>query len=166
MIVFSTISYATDDNNNYNSDNNLDKNQNNLSSFMEDKDVAVLRSIDKLYARTTTFEVPVGQTVKFGNSLFIRPQACRKTPPTKQPESATFLQVWETKLDKDGKKQTKWIFSGWAFASSPALSAIDHPIFDVWLIDCKNSKTSDKGKSKDTGADKENPLSSSPSKNE
>ncbi len=123
-----------------------------LSSFMEDKNTAVLRSIDKLYARTTTFEVPVGQTVKFGNSLFIRPQACRKTPPTKQPESAAFLQVWEVNIDENGKKDTKWIFSGWTFASSPALSAMDHPVFDVWLIDCKNSKTKSKDKSKENPA--------------
>ena len=125
-----------------------------LSKHMKDMDVAVLRSIDKTYARTSTFEVPVGQTVKFGNSLFIRPQACRKTPPTKQPESAAFLQVWEriipssAELNKKKKKKeaekkdTRWVFSGWMFASSPALSAMNHPIFDVWLIDCKKAKTS------------------------
>ncbi len=115
-----------------------------LSSFMQDKDIAVLRSIDKLYARTSTFEVPVGQTVKFGNSLFIRPQACRKTPPTKQPESAAFLQIWESNKVLNIEEQSQWVFSGWMFASSPALSAMDHPIFDVWLIDCKNAVTVDK----------------------
>ena len=122
-----------------------------LSKHMKDMDIAILRSIDKTYARTSTFEVPVGQTVKFGNSLFIRPQACRKTPPTKRPESAAFLQIWEriipTAAQADDKPRspndTKWVFSGWMFASSPALSAMNHPVFDVWLIDCKKSKTSD-----------------------
>ena len=121
-----------------------------LSKHMRDMDVAVLRSLDKTYARTSTFEVPVGQTVKFGNTLFIRPQACRKTPPTKQPESAAFLQIWERippaavdkKKNNTQKKDTKWVFSGWMFASSPALSAMNHPIFDVWLIDCKKAKAS------------------------
>lgn len=119
---------------------------------MADMEVAVLRSLDKTYARTSTFEVPVGQTVKFGESLFIRPQACRKSPPTKQPESAAFLQIWEHVLPdaakkkpqeavKDAKKETRWVFSGWMFASSPALSAMDHPIFDVWVIDCKKADT-------------------------
>jgi len=119
---------------------------------MNDMDVAVLRSLDKTYARTSTFEVPVGQTVKFGETLFIRPQACRKTPPTKQPESAAFLQIWEHVLPdaakkrpvaavKDAAKETRWVFSGWMFASSPALSAMDHPVFDVWVIDCKKADT-------------------------
>lgn len=118
---------------------------------MTDMDVAVLRSLDKTYARTSTFEIPVGQTVKFGETLFIRPQACRKTPPTKQPESAAFLQIWEHVLPDaakkkptkvaDDKKNTRWVFSGWMFASSPALSAMDHPVFDVWVIDCKKSDT-------------------------
>jgi hypothetical protein len=121
---------------------------------MTDMEVAVLRSLDKTYARTSTFEVPVGQTVKFGETLFIRPQACRKTPPTKQPESAAFLQIWEHVLPdaakkkrqsasdkKDAEKETRWVFSGWMFASSPALSAMDHPVFDVWVIDCKKAET-------------------------
>jgi len=118
---------------------------------MTDMEVAVLRSLDKTYARTSTFEVPVGQTVKFGETLFIRPQACRKTPPTKQPESAAFLQIWEHVLPDAVKKkkrasadamtETRWVFSGWMFASSPALSAMDHPVFDVWVIDCKKADT-------------------------
>lgn len=146
---------------------------------MTDMDVAVLRSLDKTYARTSTFEVPVGQTVKFGETLFIRPQACRKTPPTKQPESAAFLQIWEhvlpdvaqkKKKDGDDKKDTRWVFSGWMFASSPALSAMDHPVFDVWVIDCKKSDTkassagavvvSGDGSSGDSASDEEPPAPS------
>lgn len=125
----------------------------NPAQEMIDKDIAVLRSLDKTYARTTTFEVPVGQTVKFGETLFIRPQACRKTPPTQQPENAAFLQIWEHVLppaaersraapeidEKD--RETRWVFSGWMFSSSPALSAMDHQVFDVWLIDCKKADT-------------------------
>lgn len=90
-----------------------------------------LRSLDKITARTMTFDARVGTTIKFG-SIYIKIQACRKPDIQETPESAAFLQVWEV----DTKEQSKWIFSGWMFASSPALSAMDHPIYDVWVIDC------------------------------
>jgi len=105
---------------------------------MQDMNIAVLRTIDKISARTRTFEVPVDKTVKFGNSLFIRLRACRKSSPLDQPESAAFLQIWEKKAND---YKSKWIFSGWMFASNPSLSAMDHPVYDVWVIDCKNETT-------------------------
>lgn len=108
---------------------------------MEEMNIAVLRTIDKVSARTRTFEVPVDKTVKFGNSLFIRLRACRKSSPLDQPESAAFLQIWEKKATD---YKSKWIFSGWMFASNPSLSAMDHPVYDVWVIDCKNAATAAK----------------------
>ncbi len=111
---------------------------------MEDMPVAVLRAIDKVSARTVTFDVPVDKTVKFGHSLFIKPRACRKSSPLDEPEAASFLQIWEKKADDaTGEEKADWVFSGWMFASSPALSAMDHAVYDVWVIDCKNSATSD-----------------------
>jgi len=108
---------------------------------MQDMSIAVLRTIDKVSARTRTFEVPVDKTVKFGSSLFIRVRACRKSSPLDQPESAAFLQIWEK---KPADYKSKWVFSGWMFASNPSLSAMDHPVYDVWVIDCKNAVTSAK----------------------
>lgn len=108
---------------------------------MEDMNIAVLRTIDKISARTHTFEVPVDKTVKFGSSLFIRLRACRKASPLDQPESAAFLQIWEK---KPSEEKSNWVFSGWMFASNPSLSAMDHPVYDVWVIDCKNNVTSSK----------------------
>lgn len=105
---------------------------------MEDYGVVVLRTIDKLSARTHTFDIPVGKTVKFGDSLYIKVQSCRKSAPIEQPESAAFLQIWERKEYED---ESKWIFSGWMFASSPSVSAMQHPVYDVWVIDCKKSAT-------------------------
>src|SRR5690606_39209743 len=64
--------------------------------------------------------------------LFIKIRACRKADPIEAPESAGFLQIWEVGPDE----KAKWVFSGWMFASSPALSAMDHPVYDVWVIDC------------------------------
>ena len=105
-----------------------------------DYPIVKLRSLDKVTARTQVFEAQVGKTVKFG-SIYIRVQACRKAPEFEQPESAAFLQVWEA-VNEDGstqnenQPQSEWIFSGWMFASSPGLSAMDHPIYDVWVLDC------------------------------
>ncbi len=108
---------------------------------MDETGIAVLRTIDKVSARSSTFEVPVDKTVKFGSSLYIRLRACRKSSPLDQPESAAFLQIWER---KPADEKSTWVFSGWMFASNPSLSAMDHPVYDVWLIDCKNAATSAK----------------------
>lgn len=99
---------------------------------MNDYPIVKLQSLDKITARTMVFEAKVGSTIKFG-PIYIKIQACRKAPPIEKPESASFLQIWEN-VPPDNKPQ--WIFSGWMFASSPALSAMDHPVYDVWVIDC------------------------------
>lgn len=111
----------------------------------EDAKVVVLKSIDKVSALSMTFEIPVGRTVKFGESLYIKARACKKAPAFETPESAAFLQIWEKREETD---PSKWIFSGWMFASSPAVSAMEHPVYDVWVLDCSN------GESKDTPAEK------------
>lgn len=98
---------------------------------MEPYPVVRLRALDKVTARTSTFDVEIDTTVRFG-PIYIRPRACRKAPPIAQPEAASFLQIWET-VPNDGPR---WIFSGWMFASSPALSSMDHAVYDVWVLDC------------------------------
>ena len=94
--------------------------------------VVRLRALDKITARTVSFDVNVGETVKFGD-IYIRPQTCQEPPPIEEPESAAFLQIWE----RPNEDESKWIFSGWMFASSPGLSAMDHPVYDVWVLDCR-----------------------------
>lgn len=105
---------------------------------MEDYPAAQLRMLDKSTARATTSEVAVGSTIQFG-SLYIKVQACRKADPIEKPESAAFLQVWELPPEED---DSRWVFSGWMFASSPALSAMDHPVYDVWVINCTGKEES------------------------
>ena len=108
------------------------------TAFAEDMvelPIVKLRSLDKVTARTMTFEANVGATVKFG-PLYIKAQTCRKSTPIEKPESAAFLQIWE--IDKD--EEAHWIFSGWMFASSPGLSSMDHAIYDVWVMDCLEKK--------------------------
>lgn len=101
-------------------------------AVMEDYPSIKLQGLDKSVGRTVTFEAKVGSTIQYG-PLFIKIHACRKAPPIEQPESAAFLQIWEV---PPGSDKSEWVFSGWMFASSPALSAMDHPVYDVWVLDC------------------------------
>ncbi len=101
-----------------------------------------LRSLDKITARTLTFDAQVGTTIKFGD-IYIKIQSCRKPPPVEKTEAAAFLQIWQTpKTQTNGTTiektppTSRWVYSGWMFASSPALSGMDHPVYDVWVIDC------------------------------
>lgn len=108
----------------------------NANATLEEFTKVKLQTLDKITARTSTFIADVGNTVQFG-PLYISIQACRKAPPIEKPESAAFLQIWQ---HPPHKKQSEWVFSGWMFASSPALSSMDHPIYDVWVLDCVGSK--------------------------
>lgn len=94
--------------------------------------ITVLQGLNKVTARVERIEVRVGQTVSFG-ALDITVRACRKSPPEDPPERAAFLEIQEIKPD-EGKSR---LFSGWMFASSPALSALENPVYDVWVLDCK-----------------------------
>ncbi len=94
--------------------------------------VALLEGLDKITARVSKFEAPVGAPVQFG-TLAIRVRDCEKSPPEDTPESAAFVEIDET---RPGEVRNR-VFSGWMFASSPALSALEHPVYDVTLLDCK-----------------------------
>lgn len=99
---------------------------------------AELRALDKVTARVTTLWAPVGQVVRFG-TLEITPAVCYERPPEEPPESAAFLTIVDV---RPGKPATD-VFSGWMFASSPGLSAMEHPVYDVWVLDCPSSAPSD-----------------------
>ena len=108
-----------------------------LPAAADPYDTVILETLDKISARVSRVEVPVGTTITFG-SLKITPRHCDKRPPEETPESSVFIEIVEEFPDE----QPKLEFSGWMFASSPALSALDHPVYDVWVVDCKNSSTS------------------------
>lgn len=97
--------------------------------------VAVLRALDKITARVIDMDAPIGIPVRF-ESLEITVQYCHRRPPEETPETTAFLQVVDHRLEVEGE-DLEPIFSGWMFASSPALNALDHPTYDVWLIDCR-----------------------------
>jgi len=90
-----------------------------------------LQGLDKVTGRTVTFQASIGETVNFG-ALVITVRACDRTPPTEPPESTVFLDIYEV---RDGETQTD-LFHGWMFASSPALNALEHPVYDVWVLEC------------------------------
>jgi hypothetical protein len=98
---------------------------------------AILQGLDKVTARVWTIEAPIGQTVRFG-TLEIVARTCDKRPPEEQPESAAFVEIREVRPGESPEN----LFSGWMFASSPALSALEHPVYDVWVVDCKNASSS------------------------
>jgi hypothetical protein len=102
--------------------------------------VAVLQGLDKITARSSEFDAPVNETVHFG-SLDITVRACVKRPPEETPETAAFLEINEVRTT--GRSvETKQVFSGWMFASSPAVSAMENPIYDVNVLDCKTKTAS------------------------
>jgi len=96
----------------------------------------VLRALDKVTATTKDYTVVIGETLHYG-SLEITAHHCQKRPPEEIPETYGFLQILDGRLDgKGGEGEKQKLFSGWMFASSPALSALDHPVYDIWVIDC------------------------------
>ncbi len=101
-------------------------------------EVAVLQGLDKITARISTFEAPIDAIARFG-SLRITARTCHKRPPEEPPESAAFLEIVDVRPDSAAVE----VFTGWMFASSPALSAMEHPVYDVWVIDCKNAASSE-----------------------
>ncbi|HXV24424.1 MAG TPA: DUF2155 domain-containing protein [Alphaproteobacteria bacterium] len=103
---------------------------------------AKLQGLDKITARVSTIEATVGEPVTFG-ALEITVRACDKRPPEEPPESAAYLEIVERKVNED----PKMIFSGWMYASSPAVSALEHPVYDIWVLDCMSASTAESGTS-------------------
>ncbi len=94
--------------------------------------VAVFSGLDKITGRIISFEAAVDETVQFG-ALQMTPRICFTRPPTENPNTTTFVEVDEVTLE--GKYRR--IFTGWMFAASPGLHGIEHPVYDIWLVDCK-----------------------------
>jgi hypothetical protein len=101
--------------------------------------IAILQGLDKTTARISTIEAPLDQTVNFG-VLRITVRACIKRPPEEPPETTAFLEIEEVRPGAEDKPLR--LFSGWMFKSSPALSALEHPVYDVGILDCKDDTAS------------------------
>ena len=94
--------------------------------------VAVFSGIDKITGRITSFDVYIDETVQFG-ALQVTPKVCYSRDQTETQKIDAFVEVDEITLDRKIKR----IFTGWMFADSPGLNAVEHPIYDVWLTGCK-----------------------------
>ena len=119
-------------------------------------ETAVLRALDKITGRSTDIEVRTGEPVVFG-SLKIEMQVCYKAPPEEPPENVAFLTIESIQpvqvtnmtdaVDADDvetvSEENPRLFSGWMFASSPGLNALEHPVYDIWVISCTAQSPSD-----------------------
>ncbi|WP_425314162.1 DUF2155 domain-containing protein [Shinella curvata] len=94
--------------------------------------VAAFSGIDKITGRITNFDVYIGETVQFG-ALQVTPKVCYSRDDTEAQKVTSFVEVDEITLDRKIRR----IFTGWMFADSPGLNAVEHPVYDVWLVECK-----------------------------
>jgi hypothetical protein len=95
--------------------------------------IAVFAGLDKIAGTTTAFEIEIGKRKKFG-TLIVEPKVCYSRPVTEEPKTTSFVVVDEEAAGSD----PQIIFSGWMFAESPGLNAVEHPIYDVWLTGCRD----------------------------
>lgn len=113
---------------------------------------AIFAGLDKTTGRIINFDVAIDETVQFG-ALQVTPRVCNTRPQTETPQTTSFVEVDELILKSergtdpkaetarvDSKQEAKRIFSGWMFAASPGLHGVEHPVYDVWLVDCKGGK--------------------------
>jgi hypothetical protein len=95
-------------------------------------DLAVLQGLNKITARISTLEVPLGMSINFGK-LEIMLKLCWRSKQDEQPDSKALLEIWEHR-SRENREQ---VFHGWMFASSPGLSVLEHPVYDITILECK-----------------------------
>lgn len=100
-----------------------------------ESNVVILRGLDKVIGRVSTLEVPIGTLARFEN-LEIIAHKCWKSPPEEQPENAALLEIREIKAGEPPKQ----VFLGWMFSSSPAISSLEHPVYDITVLSCEYHK--------------------------
>lgn len=96
---------------------------------------ARLQTLDKITARISTLDVPIGLTTRFG-TLELYVHSCNYRPPDHPPDHAALLEI--RSVDYDGRVMEMPIFSGWMFASSPAISGLEHPVYDITVLSCNS----------------------------
>ena len=93
----------------------------------------LLRGLEKITGRPTNIVAPIGKPVKFA-TLTITARYCYSTPASETPETSAFVQIEDARPDQSSRR----VFSGWMYASSPGLHGMEHPLYDVWVINCSN----------------------------
>ncbi|HTC83700.1 MAG TPA: DUF2155 domain-containing protein [Rhizomicrobium sp.] len=97
----------------------------------------MMRGLEKITGRPTSITAPIGKPVNFA-TLTITARYCYSTPASETPETAAFVQIEDHRPDQPARR----VFSGWMYASSPGLNAVEHPLYDVWVISCNNAPAS------------------------
>ena len=101
-----------------------------------ERELAVLQALDKVVARTSRLEVPLDRPVRFG-TLRIVVRACHAAPPEEPPENAAFLEIDEVHHDERSVR----LYTGWMFSSTPGLAALEHPVYDIWVLACTDTSS-------------------------
>ncbi len=136
----------------------LDRDATFDDAVADDKGVrrsVIMGGLDKITARTFRFEAPVGHTVKF-KKLLITARTCYVRPPEETPETSVFVEINEP--PSQGGDELHRLFSGWMFASSPGLNALEHPVYDVWVIGCHIDDPNNPNASVATGVEGDQPA--------
>ena len=102
------------------------------AAAMTAEPIAVMQGLDKITARISRFDLPIGKPANFF-TLSVVVRDCERSAPEDRPENAAFVEIYE---NRPGEEKSR-LFSGWMFSSSPALSALEHPVYDVNLLECK-----------------------------
>ena len=103
-----------------------------MDAGWDSKREAELQALDKVTARITILKVPVNQPVTFG-TLRVTVRACNARPPAEVPDAAAWLQVDDTRNDSGGKP----VFQGWMFANAPGIAMLEHPVYDLRVLECR-----------------------------
>ncbi len=105
-----------------------------LSRF---NNVAIVQALNKTTAKTSILDLKIGEKISFG-SLKILAHKCWQSPLEQKPENKILLEIFEFKNESETKSTEKRIFYGWIFSSSPSISGLEHPIYDIIALNCKN----------------------------
>lgn len=99
---------------------------------------AVIRGLDKVTGHASDYTLTLGRAARIG-SLEVIARSCDKNPPEERPEVRVYVDVFDhpPATEEQPEPQRVEIFHGWLFASSPGLSAVEHPVYDIWAIDCR-----------------------------
>jgi hypothetical protein len=99
------------------------------------KRLVLMRGLDKITGRPSNILVPIGVPVTYA-TMTITARYCYSTPLSEPPETTAFLQIEDHRPDQDARA----VFSGWMLASSPSLNGLQHPLYDVWVINCATNQ--------------------------
>lgn len=99
---------------------------------------AVIRGLDKVTGHASDYTLTIGRPTRIG-TLEVIARACTRSAPEETPEVRIYVDVYDHPPAREGQEaQRVDVFHGWLFLSSPSISAVDHPTYDIWAIDCRS----------------------------